>query len=458
MTRAGWVPEDWVPSVLGGAKHFLTSGSRGWSQYYSNSGDLFVRITNLSCESIRLDYTDCCFVKLPSGSSEGTRTRLNVGDILISITADLGIIAYFSPEEPYPRAYVNQHVALLRLFDHNVCSKFVAYQLAAPPAQRRFREITDQGAKAGLNLPAIRSFPIVLPSLPEQEAIAEVLECWDKAIRGYEKKIETKRKIKKGLMQGLLTGKRRLPGLKGEWEDAAFGNIFIFLKTYAFSREQLTTEGADGSRHYNIHYGDIHATYDGSILNCAAETRIPRLGRSSVLPDHAVLLQDGDLVIADASEDYEGVCACVELHNVGNKAITGGLHTFAARDTTGKTACGYRGYLFQETGVSQELKRIATGVSVYSVSKTNLAKVRIWLPPLREQRAIAAVLSSADAEIEALDRKLAALREQKRFLLNNLVTGAIRLPRFRLRGASATAAATKSRRGGRRGAAGKKAS
>lgn len=281
-----------------------------------------------------------------------------------------------------------------------------------------------------MNFRNLGGFWLPLPPLPEQEAIAEVLECWGKTIRGYEKKIKKKRNIKKGLMQRLLTGKQRLPGFKGEWKDATFGEVFSFLKTYAFSREQLTTDQAVASDIYNLHYGDLHAAYDGCILDCEKDRRIPRLLNGADLPSDAVTLQEGDLVIAATSEDYEGVCACVELRNVRSKKITGGLHTFVVRDTCAKTAHGYRGYILRESSVYEELKRIATGVSVHGVSKTNLAKVKIVLPCHKEQQVIAKVLADADAEIAALERKLAALQDQKRFLLNNLVTGALRLPGF----------------------------
>ncbi len=208
------------------------------------------------------------------------------------------------------------------------------------------------------------------------------------------------------------------------------GEILSFLKTYAFSRAQLTTDSTDGCEIYNIHYGDLHATYEGCILDCDKEERIPRLKNRTDLPSDAVVLQDGDLVIADASEDYEGVCACIELQNVSNKRITGGLHTFATRDVAGKTAPGYRGYILKERHVAIELKRIATGVSVHGVSKRNLAKVEISLPPIQEQQAIASILAEADGEIAALERKLILLKDQKLFLLNNLVTGSLRLPEF----------------------------
>jgi hypothetical protein len=95
-TEAGVIPEDWEVMQIGDLKPFVTSGSRGWAAYYSDQGSPFIRITNLSRSSIYLDLEDLRFVDLPANDSEGARTQLQDGDVLISITADIGIIGYVS--------------------------------------------------------------------------------------------------------------------------------------------------------------------------------------------------------------------------------------------------------------------------------------------------------------------------------------------------------------------------
>jgi len=329
-----------------------------------------------------------------------------------------------------PPNFCIKNVGLFKSNESRLYSRHLIKYFHSNSSRRAIHQASNGGIQKFISLTGLRQLPIPLPPLPEQKAIAGVLECWDKVIRNYEKKIEKKRNTKKGLMQRLLSGKQRLPGFSGEWKETTFGETFSFLKTYAFSREQLTISQSAGCNIHNIHYGDLHATYEECMLDCAKEKRIPLLRNGADLPPTTAFLEEGDVVIADASEDYEGVCACVELRNVGSKKITGGLHTFVARDAAGKTAKGYRGYVLKELAVSRELKRIATGVSVHGVSKTNLAKVKLAVSSLQEQQAIATVLSAADSEIKALERKLAVLKDQKRFLLNNLVTGTLRLPQF----------------------------
>jgi type I restriction enzyme S subunit len=135
QTEVGVIPEEWGDSALADFEPFITSGSRGWAQRYSEAGDLFVRITNLTREAIRLDLSDTKFVKVPADDAEAKRTALKVGDLLVSITADIGIIGYVDTDVPAP-AYINQHVACVRLGDEAVHPRFVAYFLASEPAQR----------------------------------------------------------------------------------------------------------------------------------------------------------------------------------------------------------------------------------------------------------------------------------------------------------------------------------
>ena len=106
--------DEWRTFALGDISTVVTSGSRGWAEYYSATGGAFVRMGNIRRSSIELDISDLKFVKLPKESSEGTRTQLQSGDILISITAELGKVAYVRAL-PTPQSYISQHVCLVRI-------------------------------------------------------------------------------------------------------------------------------------------------------------------------------------------------------------------------------------------------------------------------------------------------------------------------------------------------------
>ncbi|MNC12929.1 EcoKI restriction-modification system protein HsdS [compost metagenome] len=206
----GPIPEDWSCDEIGSFAPFITSGSRGWADFYSDYGDLFVRITNTTRGSIYLDLSDSKYVKLASDVAEASRTSIDVGDILISITADIGICTYIDDSIQLP-AYINQHLALVRFNTSLICSKFVAYFLASERVQSSFLRASDQGAKAGMNLDSVRKIKIIVPTEKEQTAIATILSDMDSELTVLAQKLAKARDLKQGMMQQLLTGRIRLP-------------------------------------------------------------------------------------------------------------------------------------------------------------------------------------------------------------------------------------------------------
>jgi type I restriction enzyme S subunit len=166
------LPEGWTWATTDSVFTFITSGSRGWAKYYSDDGALFLRVGNLNRNSISLDLTDVQRVSPPKGA-EGTRTKVIPRDILISITADVGMIGLV-PENLEP-AYINQHIALARPVE-SVDAKFLAWCLASEASQRQFLEMERGITKAGLGLDNIRSVIVPLPPLNEQRRIAIELE------------------------------------------------------------------------------------------------------------------------------------------------------------------------------------------------------------------------------------------------------------------------------------------
>lgn len=218
------------------------------------------------------------------------------------------------------------------------------------------------------------------------------------------------------------------------WESKYFGDIFDFLKTFSFTRDELTEEKTLNEL-MCIHYGDIHATYENEILDLEIEKRIPYLkdevfNKNLNEKDSLPLLRDGDLVIADASEDYTGIAECIELKNVNEQKLISGLHTIAARDKTNETALGFRTYLLTNPIIKKEIKRVGQGISVYSISRNHLSKIKLMLPSLKEQEILSDLFSKWDEAI-FLTQKLISTKEQlKKGLMQQLLTGKKRLPGF----------------------------
>lgn len=131
--------------------------------------------------------------------------------------------------------------------------------------------------------------------------------------------------------------------------------------------------------------------------------------------------------MADASEDYAGIGKCVEVKNVRDREIVAGLHTFLLRGNKDLLSNGFKGYLQFIPTVKTALIRFATGISVYGVTKNNVRSIEIQLPKPNEQTAIAAVLTDMDAEIASLEARRDKTRALKQGMMQELLTGRIRL-------------------------------
>ena len=166
--------DEWKTSTGAEIFSFITSGSRGWASYYSDSGSIFLRIGNLDHETIALDLSEIQYVNPPEGA-EGVRTRVQLNDILISITADVGMVGLVS--EPIGDAFINQHICLARPKPEH-SPRYLAYFLASPTGGLgRLQDLSRGATKVGLTLGDIRELGIQLPSLNEQTEIVRRVEC-----------------------------------------------------------------------------------------------------------------------------------------------------------------------------------------------------------------------------------------------------------------------------------------
>ena len=200
---------------------------------------------------------------------------------------------------------------------------------------------------------------------------------------------------------------------EGEWEEKRLDEMFDFQSTANNSRADLSNAGNT----FYIHYGDIHTKFH-QYIDFSKDT-IPKI--PSRLYRNATFLKNGDLVIADASEDTEGIAKAVEVRGLehGVNAISG-LHTILLRDSRQNYVNDFKGLLREIETVKKQIKRLAVGVKVYSVSKTVLKQVLLPLPSHPEQQKIADCLSSIDELITAQTQKLNTLKTHKKGLMQQL--------------------------------------
>lgn len=178
----------------------VTSGSRGWAKYYSNSGALFVRIGNLTHSGIDIDFRDIQHIT-PPDNAEGVRTRLQPNDVLVSITADLGSIGFVS--EKVEEAYINQHIALVR-FQNPVQGRFMAWYLRSEYGQKDLLKNKRGGGKLGLGLDDIRDTPVPIVDDITATEIVDKVEEQLSVCDSIEKTVDTALAQADAMRQGIL--------------------------------------------------------------------------------------------------------------------------------------------------------------------------------------------------------------------------------------------------------------
>lgn len=177
---------------------FLTSGSRGWSQYFTDSGEYFITIKNVKNCKITLQDVQCV---TPPDNAEAKRTRVQENDLLISITADLGRTGIVTKKIAEHGAYINQHLTCIRLKQDKLNPLYVAYYMESDAGKEQFIAKNQSAVKAGLNFNAINSLKLMAPPLALQNQFAAFVERVDQQKQTVQQSLEKLELMKKALMQ-----------------------------------------------------------------------------------------------------------------------------------------------------------------------------------------------------------------------------------------------------------------
>ncbi len=403
------IPEGWQRTELGTVAEIVTSGSRNWAQYYSVSGSKFIRMTNLSRDGIHLKLNDMKYVDVNGNSSDGKRTSLQFGDILISITAELGKIGWI-PED-LGKAYINQHTSLIRLNKNKVDTKYIAYLLASNQMKKVINRLNDSGAKSGLNLSTIRKIPIIIASFPEQKKIAKILSTWDKAITTTEQLIATSQQQKKALMQQLLTGKKRLAGFDEEWRNKYLIDVAEVIVSPVDKKVKDSEIPVKLCNYTDVYY---NTNITKNIRFMQATAKQSEIDKFTLQIDDVVITKDsetpGDIAVpALVSEDLDGVVC--------------GYHLAIIRPINNLVSGAFLNQLFSIPKTRYYFFTLANGATRFGLSIGGIKQAHFSLPSIKEQQKIAQVLTSADQEIETLQQKLNFFKEEKKALMQQLLTG-----------------------------------
>lgn len=411
LTEIGYVPSDWQETDIGSVANKVGSGitPKGGNSNYQSFGRPFVRSQNVGRGKLLL--RDLAFITEDTHKSFSS-TETIYGDVLLNITgASIGRSAIV--DERVQGGNVNQHVCIIRLNQYQFDPKYLNELLLSAIGQRQIDSFQAGGNREGLNFSQIRSIRIPLPpTLAEQQAIAEALFDADAWIESLEQLIAKKRQIKQGAMQELLTGKRRLPGFSGRWIVRRFGDCLSENPTYGINAAGVAL---DSRLPLYLRITDIGE--DGEIFTC---------NRVSVdHPDSSgYILMEHDIVFARTGASVGKTYLYKSEH--GAMVFAG----FLIRARINPSLLNPK-FFFSYThtrGYWKWVRMMSMRSGQPGINGIEYASLEIELPPtVAEQAAIAEIIFDQQLEITELESKLTKAHHLKQALMQQLLTGRIRL-------------------------------
>lgn len=331
------------------------------------------------------------------------RSKINSGDIVMSITGDLGRVAII-PED-IEEANINQHLAKISIENQKVHPKFIYHWLNRKEIRRYYNLIKTGLAYPQISLKQVRETVVPVPAIEEQKKIADILSTWDKAIELKEQLVDQRKEQKRGLIQKLLTSEVRLPGFHGDWKEFKIkelskvvtgntpstknkeyyeGGHYPWITPTDISDSKYVTKG----ERYLTQKGLEKGRYvpKGSLL----VTCIASIGKNAIIRNDGSCNQQINAVFPSEHHSNEFLYYKLEKD-------TKRLESFAGRSATA------------------------------IINKKTFENFKVKLPPYDEQVAIAEILSKIDENIELLLQNIDQLKKQKNGLVQLLLTGKIRV-------------------------------
>ena len=382
VTEVGVIPENWDTNLLGDIIVVYRGGSPRPIQDYlttSNSGINWIKIGDVGIGAKYIEKTEEKII--PEGI---TRSRyVKPGDLLLSNSMSFG--------RPYilrTDGCIHDGWLVLKNYEETLESNFLYYLLSSDVVLQQYKSKAAGSGVLNLNKDLVNSVNLVVPPLTEQKSIAEALSDTDNLIQSLEKLIDKKKKIKQGAMQQLLTGKKRLPGFIEQWEIKKLGDIV------SINKGQLITEKDAQDGTIPVIAGGKKPSYYHSFPN--------RQGKTITIS------------ASGANAGYVGFYT--------EPIFASDCSTIGENDKYSIEFIYYQLLMLQET-----IYYAQTGGAQPHIHPKDLKPLLINYTNLKEQNAIAQVLSDMDAEIEALEEKLEKVKTIKQGMMQELLTGRIRL-------------------------------
>lgn len=414
-TKCGWIPKDWEYVSCKNIARLTAGGtpSTKHKEYWNG------RISWMSSGELNLKRVHNVVGRITEeGLNNSAAKLIPAKTVLIGLAGQgktRGTVAINEIE-----LCTNQSVAAIIPDKSIAFYLYIFYNL-----ENRYFELrrlsTGDGGRGGLNLHLLGILKLPLPPLPEQKKIAKILSAWDKAIEQTKKLINTKKRLKKGLMQQLLTGRMRFKKFgkpvkeKGEvpegWELKSLGSIGTFLKGKNISNCEKIAEGLPC-----ITYGEIYTKHEIIFKDFYSYIDLKTAKKSQQI-------KKCDILFAGSGETIDEIGKCVTYIRTIEAYAGGDIIIFSPYNANSI----FLSYLINSDFIVKQRRKLGQGHSVVHIYSSGLKSLHIPLPLITEQEKIAEVLIKSDQEIELLQKKESALQQQKKGLMQKLLTGEVRV-------------------------------
>ena len=406
-TKIGIVPNEWCEERL---KHYFKRLTRKNSEKNQNVLTISAQYGLISQEEF--------FNKSVASEDKSNYFLLKKGDFAYNKSYSNGYpYGAIKRLEYYEKGIVSPLYICLESLQENTSDYFAQY-FEAGLLNKEIHAVAQEGARNhGLLNIAVEDFfntRVVVPKVPEQEKIAEILAGQDRVIALKEKLLAEKQKQKKYLMQQLLTGKKRLPGFSGEWKCVRLGELGCF-----YSGLSGKTKEDFGSGKPYIPYKNI---FNNPKIDCDFFEYV-KIKEN----EKQTKVRYGDIFFTTSSEILSEVgMTSVMLDSVEELYLNSFCTGFRLYDFN-LIHPEYASHYFRGEEFRIALNKISQGITRFNLSKNGLSKISLTLPSIEEQLAIAQILSTVDKEIELLKKDIEQEKLKKKSLMQLLLTGIVRV-------------------------------
>ncbi|WP_224797404.1 restriction endonuclease subunit S [Idiomarina abyssalis] len=383
----GPIPNDWSAPKLSDVSTLITNGFVGTaSPHYTDSSG----IPYLFGKNVRPNRIDPEGIRYITNSfhEKQSKTKLETGDLLTVQSGHIGETAVV----PSTLSGANCHALIVtRLLKERVLPMFMSYYLNSEIGRARMAGLEVGSTILHINTKDLKKFRVIVPPVGEQKKIAQILSTWDKAITTTERLLANSQQQKKALMQQLLTGKKRLldengVGFGGKWNNSSLKDLIKVNKGKQINRNTLSKTGE---------FPVINGGVEPSGYTCEFNTE------------------------ANTITISEGGNSCGHIGFQTNKFWCGG-HCYAVRDSKLELAFTYHLLKFNQN----RIMRLRVGSGLPNIQRKDLESLSVWFPTApEEQQSISNILNKAEQETAYLEQKLIVLNDEKKALMQQLLTG-----------------------------------